>query len=77
MELSDKGLERKEEWEEAGYALPRYDRKKMIQHTKESPYWVHFGAGNIFRAFQANGAQKLLNQGILTKGITVAEGFDG
>ncbi len=77
MELSDKGLERKEEWEKAGYALPRYDRKKMIQHTKESPFWVHFGAGNIFRAFQANGAQKLLNQGILTKGITVAEGFDG
>ena len=37
---------------------------------------MHFGAGNIFRAFQANVIQNLLNQGILDRGLIVAEGFD-
>lgn len=43
---------------------------------KEAPYWVHFGAGNLFRAFQANVAQNLLNEGVLDRGIVVAEGYD-
>ncbi len=76
MRLDEKGLENRTEWEQAGYALPQYDRKKMIQETEENPYWIHFGAGNIFRAFQANIVQNLLNHGILDRGIVVAEGFD-
>ena len=48
----------------------------MITRTKESPCWVHFGAGNIFRAFQANTAQELLNNGTFDRGVIVAEGFD-
>ena len=42
----------------------------------ENPFWVHFGAGNIFRAFQANVVQNLLNEGVLDRGLVVAEGFD-
>lgn len=63
-------------WEEKGYKLPQYDREKMILDTRENPIWIHFGAGNIFRAFQANVAQKLLNEGVMDQGIIVAEGFD-
>lgn len=48
----------------------------MITRTKESPCWMHFGAGNIFRAFQANTAQELLNNGTFDRGVIVAEGFD-
>ena len=48
----------------------------MVAATKEAPYWVHFGAGNLFRAFQANVAQNLLNEGVLDRGIVVAEGYD-
>ncbi len=48
----------------------------MIENTKKEPVWVHFGAGNIFRAFQAAAAQKLINTGVMKSGITVVEGFD-
>ena len=76
MKLNEIGLENRELWEEKGYILPKYDRAEMIKKTKESPFWVHFGAGNIFRAFQANVVQNLLNDGTLDRGITVVEGFD-
>ncbi len=76
MELSKKGLENKVAWESAGYKLPQYDREAVMARTKENPFWIHFGAGNIFRAFQANVVQNLLNDGVLDRGLIVAEGFD-
>ncbi|MBU3804016.1 MAG: mannitol dehydrogenase family protein [Candidatus Cellulosilyticum pullistercoris] len=76
MILNKTGLENRAEWEAKGYALPKYDREAVIAATKENPFWVHFGAGNIFKAFQANVAQNLLNEGLLDRGIVVAEGFD-
>ena len=65
-----------QEWKEKGYFVPSYDREKMIEETVANPEWVHFGAGNIFRAFQANLAQRMLEQGLNDKGVTVVEGFD-
>lgn len=76
MQLSKAGLENKAAWEAAGYALPKYDREAVTKNTKENPFWIHFGAGNIFRAFQANVVQNLLNEGVLDRGLVVAEGFD-
>jgi len=65
-----------ESWKEKGYELPCYDRKQVRINTTENPTWLHFGAGNIFRAFPAAGMQKLLNDSSYDKGIIVAEGFD-
>lgn len=76
MQLTNAGLKDKEAWAAAGYAVPQYDRAAMVEKTRQAPAWVHFGAGNIFRAFQANVAQNLLNAGVLDKGLVVAEGFD-
>ena len=76
MKLSTEGLKNQEEWLEKDYHLPQYDRAAMIAETRENPVWVHFGAGNIFRAFQANLAQRLLEEGSAKAGITVCEGFD-
>ncbi len=76
MELSKAGLQNKEQWEAKGYKLPQYDREVVTTATKENPFWIHFGAGNIFRAFQANVVQNLLNAGELDRGLVVAEGFD-
>ncbi len=76
MKLNEQGLSDRQAWLRAGYALPEFDREEMIRKTVENPRWVHFGAGNIFRAFPANAVQKLLNQGLLDTGLTVAEGFD-
>ena len=76
MKLNQEELINRALWEECGFELPKFDRNKMIQDTKENPEWVHFGAGNIFRAFPAAVCQDLLNKGILNTGIIVAEGYD-
>ena len=77
MKLNNESLKNKAFWEKAGIELPRFDREKMIAATQETPKWVHFGAGNIFRAFPAADAQRLLDEGFETTGIVVAEGYDG
>ena len=76
MHLLDSELRNKEEWEAAGIELPKFDREAMKAATRECPQWVHFGAGNIFRAFPAARQQKLLNDGVEKTGIIVAEGYD-
>ena len=76
MKLSNAGITDRSIWEANGYHLPAYDRAKMVEETRNHPVWVHFGAGNIFRAFHAALAQKLLESGAAQQGITVAEGYD-
>ena len=76
MRLNNEGLKDRKSWENAGYSLPEYDRETVTKATRENPFWIHFGAGNIFRAFQANVVQDLLNQGVLDRGLVVAEGYD-
>ncbi len=76
MKLNREDLENRAQWEEKGYQLPAFDRTAVTAATKENPFWIHFGAGNIFRAFQANVVQNLLNAGVLDRGLTAAEGFD-
>jgi fructuronate reductase len=76
MRLNNQDLWKREPWEKAGIKLPLFDRMAMIQATKLAPQWVHFGAGNIFRAFPAALAQSLLEQGLMQTGIVVGEGYD-
>jgi len=77
MHLNNSELKNKAQWEKAGIQLPKFDREAMILATKKDPKWVHFGAGNIFRAFPAAMAQTLLENGLENTGIVVAEGYDG
>jgi len=63
-------------WEEKGYRLPRFDLEAVRKKTKEEPTWIHFGAGNIFRAFPAAVLQQALEEGRYDRGVIVAEGFD-
>ena len=76
MQLNRAGLADKSAWEAKGYALPSFDYETVQKNTKENPFWVQFGVDNIFRAFQCNGVQILLNAGVLDRGLTVAEGYD-
>lgn len=77
MKLTLNGLqEDRAAFEAAGYSLPAFDRETVRKNTHERPVWIHFGAGNIFRAFQANVVQNLLNRGILDTGLIAAEGYD-
>ena len=75
--LNDAGLRDRTPWEAAGYTLPGFDRAAMRAETAARPVWVHFGAGNIFKAFQAHAAQKLLNAGRIQAGIVAVERKDG
>lgn len=76
MKLLDLQQSVSKEWEEKGYQLPKYNRDEVKKATKENPTWVHFGAGNIFRAFPAAKLQELLNEGSYDRGVIVAESFD-
>lgn len=76
MQLTNAGLQDRTVWQKKGYALPEYDREKVKKNTMEEPVWLHFGAGNIFRAFQANVVQTLLNKGLMDKGLIAVEGYD-
>ena len=42
----------------------------------KSPKWIHFGGGNLFRAFHAAIADELLQNGASDTGVIVAETYD-
>ena len=63
-------------WEAKGYQLPRFDIKAVREKTYREPTWVHFGGGNIFRAFPAAILNDALNTGKYDRGVIVAETFD-
>ena len=64
------------EWEAKGYLLPKFDMAAVAKKTHEEPTWVHFGGGNIFRAFPAAILNDALNTGRYDRGVIVAETFD-
>ena len=76
MKLTKDGIKNPGDWKAKGWVLPEFDRDKVEAATKAAPFWIHFGAGNIFRAFQANVVQELLDKGVLDRGLVVAEGYD-
>ena len=77
MKLSDiKNGNLSAEWAEKGYELPKFDVEAVKAKTHAEPTWVHFGAGNIFRAFPAAILNDALNSGKYDRGVIVAESFD-
>ena len=73
MVLTNESIKNRAFWEEKGYRLPQYDRDAMVAKTVQNPTWLHFGAGNIFKAFQADACQRLLDAGLCETGIIAAE----
>ena len=64
------------EWAQKGYQMPTFDIEAVRKKTHDEPTWVHFGAGNIFRAFPAAILNEALNSGKYDRGVIVAESFD-
>ena len=64
------------QWEAKGYELPKFDIAAVRKNTFDNPTWVHFGGGNIFRAFPAAMLNDALNTGQYDRGVIVAETFD-
>ncbi|MFW6308709.1 MAG: mannitol dehydrogenase family protein [bacterium] len=76
LNLSRESIKEKDQWEAKNIELPDYDYEELVNNTLENPGWVHFGAGNIFRAFIATLPQALNNEGKADTGIIAAETFD-
>ena len=78
MKLTDipNGTCNPEEWEAKGYRLPKFDIAALKAKTFDQPTWVHFGGGNIFRAFPAAILNETLNSGQYDRGVIVAETYD-
>ena len=78
MKLTDilSGKYNAAEWESKGYRLPQYDIAAVKAKTFAEPTWVHFGGGNIFRAFPAAILNEALNTGQYDRGVIVAETCD-
>lgn len=76
MKLNSIDLANERLWKEKNYKLMKFDREKVIERTSAAPEWVHFGGGNIFRAYIAMLQQEMLDSGKAGTGIIVAEGYD-
>lgn len=76
MYLNRKGLLDGVAWENAQISLPKFDVEKMLVESKAKPQWLHFGPGNIFRAFLAPLAQQLLETGDMATGIIAVAPYD-
>ncbi|MBO5543381.1 MAG: mannitol dehydrogenase family protein [Oscillospiraceae bacterium] len=76
MKLNTESLKNRSIWVEKGYRLPQYDRGAMIDRTRKDPVWLHFGAGNIFKALHGMAAQRLLDEGTMDRGIIAVERRD-
>ena len=64
-----------EELRRMGVKLPQCDTDTIKATGWEQPRWIHFGAGDLYRAFHAAIAQELADQGKLDRGVEVAETF--
>lgn len=75
MKLTLPGLQ-SADWTRANIDLPAFDIQAMRRRTAEAPAWVHFGAGNIFRAFPCAALQRLLDRGAYDRGVIACETYD-
>ncbi len=76
MKLNLKELRDTAVWTAAGFKLPKFNIEEIKENTIKNPSWVHFGAGNIFRALTANMLQNILNEGKEDRGV-IAVGDEG
>ena len=76
MRLTLEGIKDRQGWEDAGICLPAYDPGQTSARGRETPAWVHFGIGNIFRIFIGSIADQLLSSGKMDAGITCVETYD-
>ncbi len=64
--MADMKGEMGQEWEKKGFQMPKFDIGALKARTHKAPVWVHFGAGNLFRAFPAAVLQNVLDTGFWT-----------
>lgn len=74
MKLGLQSLTQQETWKD--FKLPTFDPAAVASKTFDRPTWIHFGAGNLFRAFPAVLAQRLIEAGAMETGVITCESYD-
>ena len=69
-------MDEKEALKAAGVELPQYDVANVKAEGEKNPKWIHFGGGNLFRAFHAELAHELANIDELDAGLIVCDTHD-
>ncbi|MDR3355834.1 MAG: mannitol dehydrogenase family protein [Spirochaetaceae bacterium] len=70
LELTKNCLKaRNGDFEKAGVRLPDFDMDAVRDATRAAPVWVHFGVGNLFKAYHASLAQRLIECGAVGTGV--------
>ncbi|AEF85083.1 mannitol-1-phosphate/altronate dehydrogenase [Treponema primitia ZAS-2] len=68
--------EQKVEFEKAGIRVPDFDINALGKRSFDAPVWVHFSVGNLFKAYHAMLAQRLIEMGAMDRGIIAVAPFD-
>lgn len=76
VKITDNYLENKQAFADSKITVPTYDAAKVAEKTVKEPRWIHFGGGNLFRAFHAAIANKLIEDGEMDSGIIVSDTYD-
>lgn len=58
-----------------GVRLPQADTEAVRAAGLKQPRWIHFGGGNLYRAFHAQVAQDVIDAGGMDCGVVVVETF--
>lgn len=58
-----------------GVRLPQADTEAVRAAGLKQPRWIHFGGGNLYRAFHAQVAQDVIEAGGMDRGVVVVETF--
>ena len=65
----------RDELTKMGVKLPSFDVDAARAAGARQPVWIHFGGGNLYRAFHAEIAQDVMDAGGLDRGVVVVETF--
>jgi fructuronate reductase len=70
FDLTKKSItENRSGFEKAGIKLPAFDIDVLVQKTHDAPVWLHFSAGNLFKAYHAALAQTLVEKRLACTGV--------
>ena len=76
VKITDDYKQDEQAFAKAGLKVPTYSQAEVAKKTLAAPRWVHFGGGNLFRAFHAAIASHLIDAGKLDEGIIVVDTHD-
>lgn len=76
VKITDDYVQNKDAFARSNIKVPTFDQAAMTKETLASPHWVHFGGGNLFRAFHASIAERLLENGESNTGVIVVDTYD-